>query len=82
MSYTILVPSESSPDSALGNLCLWLSRQGNQESQSRVGTVHIECGCMKSVRNGEVDKGEILKGLMYVMLNIETLSVVRYLITL
>lgn len=36
---------------------------------------------MKSVRNGEVDKGEILKGLIYVMLNIET-SVVGYVIAL
>ena len=44
--------------------------------------MYIECGCVKSVRNGEVDKGEILKGLMYVMINIETLSVGGYSISL
>lgn len=43
--------------------------------------MYTECGCVESVRNGEVDKGEILKGLMYVMLNIET-SVVGYVIAL
>lgn len=43
--------------------------------------MYTECGCVRSVRNGEVDKGEILKGLMYVMLNIET-SVVGYVIVL
>lgn len=41
-------------------------RQGDQESQSGVlGNVYKECGCVKSVQDGEGGNGQILKGLMY-----------------
>lgn len=47
-----------------------------------MGSVYIECECVKSVRSGEGGGGQVLKGLMCGVLNIETLSVAGYLLTL